>query len=118
MSQREDAMGHTQYVFKMGSPNPWFSVETYPVEETPYRSSLNPSATSLGWLVGGLLTAWMIWILEKAQKPNPSKWYSPVAFSLVWAAFILIGSVSGLYMGNEAVKQSFQSSTKNAIPLP
>ena len=101
--------GLPRFAYSLGANDPWFQVETYPTESTPYRSGFHPTARSLWFLIGGLMTASVIRILEKARTIKLSKWNSPTAFGGVWAVFLIAGVVSGLLLANQELNQGIRA---------
>lgn len=109
ISSHTSPEGHPSFAYSLGAYDPWFQVETYPTESTPYRSGFHPTARSLGFLIGGLMTACVIRILEQARTNKPSKWNSPTAFGGLWAVFLIVGVVSGLFLANQELNQGIRA---------
>ena len=110
--------GHPSFAYSLGAYDPWFQVETYPTESTPYRSGFHPTARSLGFLIGGIATTGVLWMLEKARTRRPSKWSSPTAFASLWVAFILIGVVVGLLLANQELNQGIRARAQQGQKSP
>ena len=96
--------GHRQFRYTLGAWEPWFTFETYPAPNTPFRSGFDPLASSMLFLIAGFAAYYLIWRIEKVRKPKAGFWSTPAAMGIVWAVFAVAAVGMGTKMGSDALK--------------
>ena len=97
--------GHRQFTYTLGVWEPWFSFETYPAVNTPFRSGFHPVASSMLFLIAGFALYYVYWRIEKVRKPKVGFWSSPAAMGILWAIFAVTAVGLGTKMGYDALKE-------------
>lgn len=104
ISSRTNDGGHRQFTYTLGAVDPWYTFETYPTADTPFRSGVQFTAGSMLFLVAGFAIYYIIWRIEKIRRPKAGFWSTPGAMGIIWALFAAAGVGMGMKMGHDAMK--------------
>jgi len=102
-SRWEDG-GHRQFTYTLGAVDPWYTFETYPTADTPFRSGVQFTAGSMLFLVAGFAIYYIIWRIEKIRRPMAGFWSTPGAMGIIWALFAAAGVAMGMKLGHDTMK--------------
>lgn len=103
---RGESGGHRQFTYTLGAWEPWFTFETYPTPNTPFRSGFDPIAGSMLFLIAGFAIYYVVWRIEKVRNPKVGFWSSPAAMGIFWAIFAVAAVGMGTKMGFDALKEN------------
>ncbi len=92
-----DVEGRRAVSVRIGTPSPWFTYETYPEPNVPFRQHINLLASSLLVAAIGLLAYYVHWRIEKTKAESKLGFLSsPKAMLIVWATLAVAAIVMQL----------------------
>jgi hypothetical protein len=108
-----DVEGRRATSVRIGLPSPWFTYETYPEPNVPFRQHIDFFSSSLLVAAVGFLAFYVYWRIEKTKADfKPGFWNTPKPMLIVWAMLALGGITFGLWFA------SIESRPKSVTPGP
>jgi ankyrin repeat protein len=81
-----DVEGRRATSVRIGLPSPWFTYETYPEPNVPFRQHIDFFSSSLLVAAVGFLAFYVYWRIEKTKADfKPGFWNTPKPMLIVWA---------------------------------